>query len=135
MAKKKKKNKGTDLDVFRGKAARANLAIFEALAKESPRNIKQIRKQISKQKRLQELYYASLTKRLNCLKETRYVAEAETTQESAKAKAQAYELKMKAYLALFLNSYSMQEILDKATDAQAAQILLILLDVVLSEKG
>jgi DNA-binding HxlR family transcriptional regulator len=128
-----RKKKGTELEVFTGKAARANLAIFEALAKESPKNIKQIRKQIGRRPGLQETYYASLTKRLRNLQETGYVTEAKSPQENAKA--QAYQLKMKAYLATFLNSYSMQEILDKATDTQIAQILLILLDIVLSEKS
>ncbi|MFH0748704.1 MAG: hypothetical protein V1915_02130 [Candidatus Bathyarchaeota archaeon] len=49
---------------------------------------------------------------------------------SARSKSQtSYKLRTKAYLAMFLKEYSMQDILDKATDTQAAIILLTLLNV------
>ena len=128
----RKKGKTTELEVFTGRAARANLAIFKALAKQSPQTIKELRKQIIKQKGLQETYYASLTKRLHYLQETGYIAQAKSTE--AGFKAQGYELRVKAYLATFLDAYSMQDILDQATDTQLAQIQLALLNVVLAEK-
>jgi uncharacterized protein YdiU (UPF0061 family) len=136
LARKRKETKnhgkGTELDVFKDRAGRANLAIFEVLAKTSPQNIKQILKQISRYKGLEETYYASLTKRLHALQETGYVRVAKPYQEGAKSPAN-YELRMKAYPAMFLKEYSIQEILDKATDTQAAIILLALLNVVMSK--
>ncbi len=49
MAKKRKRiSNGTDLDVFQDRAARANTAIFDILAKESPQTIKHILKKITK---------------------------------------------------------------------------------------
>jgi DNA-binding PadR family transcriptional regulator len=118
--------------VLIGKAARANLAIFDALTKESPQNIKQLRKKVSKHKGLEETYYASLTKRLHRLQETGYVTVAKPTGEGAKT--QTYELTIKAYLAAFLKENSMQDILDQATDTQAAFLLLTLLNVSLHDK-
>ena len=132
MAGKKRKGKSTELEVFSDRAGRANVAIFDALAKESPQNIKQLLKQISKYEGLEETYYASLTKRLHCLQETGYIGEAKSVQECNKGQT-SYELRMKAYLALFLKENSMQDILDQATDAQAAYILLALLNVFLPE--
>ncbi len=125
--------KGTELDVFSNKAARANSAIFDVLAKEKPKTIKQILKQISKYQGLEETYYASLTKRLHSLHETGYVGELKPSEEDSKGQ-KSYELRIKAYLAMFLKENSMQDILAKATEKQAAKILLTLLDVILSEK-
>ncbi len=126
------KNKGTKLKVTRGKAARANLAIFDALAKASPQDIKQLQKRLKKYKGLDEIYYASLTKRLHAL-ETGYVAKAKQPQGEAKGQAK-YELKTKAYLAMLLNEHSIQEIIDKATDTGAALILLAFLYALLSKE-
>lgn len=131
MARKKTKNKGkgTELDVFKDRAGRANLAIFEVLAKTSPQTIKQILKQISRYEGLEETYYASLTKRLNRLREDGFIKE---TKQDAGQKS--YELQMKAYLAMFLNEYTMQDIISQSTDTQAAHILLTLLNAALQEK-
>jgi hypothetical protein len=131
--KRKSKSRGTELDVFQDRAARANSAIFEILAKESPQNIKQILKTITRCEGLEETYYASLTKRLRRLRETDFVGEAKQTQKEAKEQIR-YELRIKAYLAMFLKENSMQDILDQATDAQAAHILLALLNVVWQER-
>lgn len=133
MARKRKEtknhDKGTELDVFKDRAGRANLAIFEVLAKASPQNIKQILKQITRYEGLEETYYASLTKRLRRLHEEGFIRE---TKQATGQKS--YELQMKAYLAMFLKEHSMQDLIDQATDTQAAYILLTLLDAALQEK-
>lgn len=126
----KNHGKGTELGVFKDRAGRANLAIFEVLAKTSPQNIKQILKQITRYEGLEETYYASLTKRLRRLHEEGFIRE---TKQATGQKS--YELQMKAYLAMFLNKYSMQDIITQASDTQAAYILMALLDVVLQEKA
>lgn len=125
--------KKTDLAVFSDRAARANSAIFEVLAKESPQTIKQLLKQISKYDGLEETYYASLTKRLHVLQETGYIKETKLTRKGTKEQTR-YELRTKAYLAMFLKENSMQDIIRQATDTQAAHILLALLNVFLNEK-
>jgi hypothetical protein len=126
-----KKYKGTKLEVFSGRAGRANAAIFEALAKESPQTIKQILKKITKYEGLEETYYASLTKRLRNLTETDLVEEIKLTRKGAPA---SYGLCVKAILAMILKENNMQDIFNQATDTQSAQILLTLLNVILSEK-
>lgn len=129
----RKKKKGTELDVFSDRAARANVAIFSVLAKESPQTTKQIFKKVSKYEGLEETYYASLTKRLHCLKESGYIGEAQPAQRGSKSQT-SYELRTEAYLAMFLKENSMQDIIDQATDTQAAHILLALLNVLSPEK-
>ena len=126
-----RKGKNTDLEVFSDRAGRANAAIFDALAKESPQTIKQLLKKITKYEGLEETYYASLTKRLHNLTESGFIEEIKSTQKGAPA---SYGLCIKAYLAVFLKENSMQDILDQATDTQAATILLALMNVFSSEK-
>ena len=119
--------------MFSDKAARANSVIFDALAKESPQTIKQLLRQISKHKGLEEIYYASLTKRLHSLQEKGYIGVAKTAEKDSKYQ-KSYELRVKAYLAMFLKESSMQDVLDQATDSQAACILLSLLNVSFPQK-
>jgi 5'-deoxynucleotidase YfbR-like HD superfamily hydrolase len=127
----REKSKGTRLKVFSGREARLNRAIFEILAKESPQPLKQLYKKINKQKGLEETYYASLTKRLRCLKEAGYIAETKQKHPSPTI----YELRTKAYLAMFLEENSMQDIIEQVTDTQSALILMALLNAVTQEKA
>jgi predicted transcriptional regulator len=116
--------------VFQDRAARANAAIFEVLAKESPQTIKQILKKITRYEGLEETYYASLTKRLHNLTETGFIEEIKPEQKGAPA---SNRLRVKALLAMCLKENSMQDIISQATDRQAAHILLTLLNVISSE--
>lgn len=123
-----KRGGGAELWVFCGRAGRANDAIFEVLSKESPQTIKQILKKINKYEGLDEVYYASLTKRLHNLQETGYIREVIITEGKLKGQ-KSYELCTKAYLAMFLKENNFQDVLDQASDTQIAYILLALLNV------
>jgi predicted transcriptional regulator len=127
----RKRGKGTELEVFSDRAGRANAAIFEVLANESPQTIKQLLKKITKYEGLEETYYASLTKRLRNLTETGLIEEIKPNRKGAPA---SYRLCVKAILAMVLKENSMQDIFNHATDTQSAQIMLTLLNVILSEK-
>jgi hypothetical protein len=129
--KKWSKSNGTELDVFQGRAGRANAAIFDALAKESPQTIKQLLKKITKYEGLEETYYASLTKRLRNLRETGLIEEIKPNQKGAPA---SYILCVKAILAMVLEENSLQDIFNQATNKQAAHILLAFLNVLLTKK-
>jgi predicted transcriptional regulator len=129
--KRKSKSNGTELDVFSDRAGRANAAIIDALAKESPQTIKQILKKITKYEGLEETYYASLTKRLRNLTETGLIEEIKPNQKGAPA---SYRLCVKAVLAMVLEENSMQDIFNQATQKEAAHILLAVLNVLLTKK-
>ncbi len=97
MAHKKwGKSNGTVLDVFQGRAGRANAAIFEVLARESPQTIKQLLKRITTYEGLEETYYASLTKRLRNLTDTGLIEEMKPNPKGAPT---CYKLCVKAILA------------------------------------
>lgn len=117
--------------MFSDRAGRTNAAIIDALAKESPQTIKQLLKKITKYEGLEETYYPSLTKRLRNLTETDLIEGIKSNQKGAPT---CYKLFVKAILAMVLEENSMQDIFDKATDKQAAHILLSFLNMLLSKK-
>ena len=117
--------------MFSDRAGRANAAIFDALAKENSQNIKQLLKKITKYEGLEETYYASLTKRLRNLRETGLIEEKKPNHKGTPV---SYQLCVKAILAMVLEENSMQDIFNKATDKQAAFILLAILNVVSPEE-
>ena len=127
----RKRGKGTELDVFSDRAGRANAAIIDALAKENPQTIKQILKKITKYEGLEETYYANLTKRLRNLTEIGLIEEIKPNRKGAPA---SYRLCVKAILAMVLEENSMQDIFNKATQKEAAHILLAFLNVLLLKK-
>ena len=126
-----KRCRGTRLEVFSGRAGRANAAIFDVLTQESPQTIKQLLKKITKYEGLEETYYASLTKRLHNLVQTGLIEEIKPNWKGAPA---SYRLCVKAILAMVLEENRMQDIFNQANDKQAAHILLAALNVLLTKK-
>jgi hypothetical protein len=120
-----KRKGGTELDVFKGQEAKLNFAVFTILALLGPLTINELHKQIIRQKALNSLYYASLTKRLHCLTADEYIKEIKPKPDS---NATTFILTNKAYLAVFLHLNSMQEILDKASEKNRAFLLLALMN-------
>jgi hypothetical protein len=123
-----KKSRATGLEVFWGRAGKADAAIFDVLTKESSQTIKQLLKQISRYKGLEETYYASLTKRLHALQRGGYIREVKPILAEGSKGQTRYELRIKACLAMFLEEHSEQDILDKPSETELAYILLALLN-------
>lgn len=124
-----KKAKGTELSVFKGREARLNLALFESLSLIHPQTIKDLQRKISKKPKLHGVYYASLNKRTSQLEGTQYLKKVK-----ADSRAAAYELRPKAYLAMLLEAFSPEDLLDRSTDKSASILLLAILNVILSSE-
>ncbi len=122
-----RKAKGTKLSLFKGREARLNLALLESLAIHYPQTIRDLQKKVSRKPKLQGVYYASLSKRIGCLEETGYLKKAKVDSRAA-----AYELRPKAYLAMLLESFSPEDLLDGATDESASILLLAILNAILT---
>jgi hypothetical protein len=126
----RKKCMGCELTVFKGVEAKLNLAIFLILVlSDYPLKITELLKQLGKQREFSGVYYASLTKRLRALVEEEYLEE-----HKEGSKAATYQLTNKALLAMFLDSNSMQEILDKASEKKRAFLLLAFMNAMAEEK-
>jgi hypothetical protein len=118
---------GSELSVFMGVEAKLNFAIFLILAvSDYPLKNTELLKLLNKQKKSNDTYYGSITKRLRCLVNEEYLKEKKVGSEAA-----TYQLTNKALLAMFWNSNNMQEILDKASEKKRGFLLLALANSIL----
>ena len=118
----RKKCMGSELSVFMGVEAKLNFAIFLILAvSDYPLKNTELLKLLNKQKKSNDTYYGSITKRLRCLVNEEYLKEKKVGSEAA-----TYQLTNKALLAMLWDSNNMQEILDKASEKKRGFLLLAL---------
>lgn len=117
-----KKNDGK-LSVFKGREARLNRAIFQALALKGPQTIYDIHKELKTQKALRYICYATVNKRIRLLKESGHINKIGEKKTKAGFEASIYELTAKAYLAMLLNLINLDDLLMKVDEATASEIL------------
>ena len=118
----RKKCKGTELSVFKGREARLNRSIIQALAAREPQTTRELRKRITQTKGMKHTRYSTVNKRVRKLEQSSYLRKT-MVQERVGGIANFYELCPKAYLATFLNSTNLECLIDKATDGVALAIL------------
>lgn len=123
----RKKGRGTELNVFKGREAKLNRAIFQILATEGPLTIKNLQRHVSKFTGFRGTYYASVSKRIRCLEEIGYVIKIAQPIPYKVSQAVAYKLSIRAYLVTLLDSHSIEELLNQMTDSAASLILMALL--------
>jgi len=128
----RKKSKGTTLRVFSDRAGRANSAIFDALAQEGNQCIKDLLKKISKVEGLEEMYFASLNKRLKKLLEEYLI---QVNKPAERGSAANYDLSIKGFLAIILRDNGIQQIFDKANDKGAALMVFAFMYVLYYQEG
>jgi hypothetical protein len=112
---------GFRFSVFKGREASLNRAIFAILAREGPKTIIELQKQLNKQKSLHGTYYASVNKRIHCLEKAGYISPIPNTQSSSKA--MCYGICSKALLAIYFSKKGPEEMLSKIGDKEAMIIL------------
>jgi hypothetical protein len=117
------KPKNTRLSVFKGREAKLNRAIFQALALKSPQTIYDIHKQIKTYKVIRRTYYANVNKRVRTLEQAGYLRKVDVQTTKAGFEATVYELTVRACLALLLNSVSLDEMLNRIDEGSALEIL------------
>jgi hypothetical protein len=69
----RKKSKGTELSVFKGREAKLNRAILEILIRKDCKTIYDIHKQVRLGKDLKGTYYGKVNKRVKALEQTGYL--------------------------------------------------------------
>ena len=125
----RKKSKGTELSVFKGREAKLNRAIFQTLALKGPQTIYDIHKRIKTYRGLKRTYYGNVNKRVRALEQTGYVKAISIHGTKAGFKAAIYELTTRAYLALMLNSINIDALLNQMDEAIASEILAALSEI------
>jgi hypothetical protein len=116
------------LQVFKGRESRLNKAIFQILAIKGPQTIYDIHKRAETQRGLRYTRYASVNKRVRSLEESGYVSKAAIKETKAGFEASLYELRIKAYLAMMLDSINLEYLLARVNETTASVILGILTD-------
>jgi hypothetical protein len=96
----RKKPKGTELSVFKGREAKLNRAIFHRLGLEGPQNIYILHKNIRKTKGFKQVHYGNVNKRVRALEQMGYLKIFEVQRSKAGFEKVIYELTARAYLAL-----------------------------------
>jgi len=119
---KTKKESGR-LQVFKGREAKLNRAIFHILALKGPQTIYDIHKEVKAQKGLKQSRYASLNKRVRALEELDYINKVGIKKTKAGFEASIYELSVKAYLSMILNIINLDNLLMRVDEATAQTIL------------
>ena len=117
------RNKGTELSVFKGREAKLNRAIFQALALKGPQTIYDIHKRLKLIRGLRCTHYGNVNKRMRDLESARYVREARVRSTKAGFETTEYELTAKAYLALMFDSIKLDILLSWIAEDAALEIL------------
>jgi hypothetical protein len=120
------KPKNTKLSVFKGREARLNRAIFQSLALKGTQTIYDIHKHVRTFRGLKYTYYGNVNKRVRALRQSGYMKEVSIKSTKAGFEAAVYELSVRAYLALMLDSISVDELLNGMDEAAASEILVAL---------
>jgi hypothetical protein len=107
------------LQVFKGREAKLNKAIFHTLALKGPLTIYDIYKNLKAQRDLQYVRYASINKRVRLLAGSGFLRKTGTKKTRAGFQASIYEITTKACLATSLGVIDFDDILahlDEATE-------------------
>jgi DNA-binding Lrp family transcriptional regulator len=119
---KGKRNCGR-ISVFKGREARLNRAIFQALALKGPQTIYDIHKRLRTMRGLRCTHYGNVNKRVRALQQLGYVKEVNIKSTKAGFEATEYELTARAYLALMLASIKPEDLLNRIDEDAALEIL------------
>lgn len=123
----RKKCKGIELSVFKGREAMLNRVIFQILGINGPQTVYDIHKQATKQRGLRNTRYASVNKRMKLLERPDYVNKVAEKETKAGFKASIYDLCPKTYLAILLSSIDIEELIAEVNEDTALAITAILL--------
>jgi DNA-binding Lrp family transcriptional regulator len=119
---KGKRNCGR-ISVFKGREAKLNRAIFQALALKGPQTIYDIHKRLRTMRGLRYTHYGNVNKRVRALQQLGYVKEVNIKSTKAGFEATEYELTARAYLALMLASIKPEDLLNRIDEDAALEIL------------
>jgi DNA-binding Lrp family transcriptional regulator len=111
------------ISVFKGREAKLNRAIFQALALKGPQTIYDIHKRLRTMRGLRCTHYGNVNKRVRALQQLGYVKEVNIKSTKAGFEATEYELTARAYLALMLASIKPEDLLNRIDEDAALEIL------------
>ena len=120
------KPKTTKLSVFKGREAKLNHAIFQTLALKGPQTVYDIHKNVKKLRGLRYTHYGNISKRVRALLQQGYVRQLCIRRSKAGFEAIVYDLALKAYAAIILDSISLDALLDRMDEVSAMGFLAVI---------
>jgi DNA-binding MarR family transcriptional regulator len=126
----RKKSKGTELSVFSGREAKLNRAILQTLSEQGLLTIYDVHKKVKEMKGLGNTRYANVNLRVKSLEKKGFVIRTGTKETKAGFTAALFETTTRAYLALVLDPFSKDDLVNDLDEATA----LILLSSILSKE-
>lgn len=121
----RKKCKGTELAVFKGREAKLNRAIIRFLVVQSPQTIWDLQKQIIETRGLRATRYHNTNKRVKDLEIKGYIKSIGEKQTKAGGKAVLYEATAKAIFALLVGSLSLDDLIAELDELSLLTIVSI----------
>jgi DNA-binding Lrp family transcriptional regulator len=111
------------LQVFKGREAKLNKAIFHILPRKGPQTIYDIHKELKNQKAFRQTRYANVNKRVRALEESEYIQKTGIKRTKAGFEAHKYELTMRAHLVSLLGSIDLEKTVMRADETLALALL------------
>jgi DNA-binding Lrp family transcriptional regulator len=112
----RKKSKGTELSVFKGREAKLNRAILIILVKNSPQIIYDIAKAIRQQKGLTNTKYTNVNRRVKALEKQGFLEKAGCRYTQPGAQGALFQATTRAYVALLLNQINSDRFVKEADE-------------------
>ena len=108
------KRKSGRLQIFKGRKAKLNYAIFHILALKNPQATWDIFKQFKKQKDMAHLKYSVLIRRVKALQESDYLMEVGERKTRPGSETALYQLTPRAELAVALDQINLDKFITEA---------------------
>ena len=115
------------LSVFKGRDARLNRAIFEALALKGPSTVYEIYRHVRTRRVFRRKLYSVVNRRVRSLVHQGYLRRVGERTTKAGFKAALYGLSAKAYLAILLSQINLEEAIERADEETLTELIITLL--------
>ena len=112
----RKKGKGTELSVFKGREARLNRAITQTLDNENRKVIYDLTKLIRKQQGFKRTKYTNVSRRVKALEQQRFLERAGSRNLQAGGQGALYQPTTRAHVAFFLNNFNPDTFINEAEE-------------------
>ena len=129
----KRKSETVRLSVFSNRKAKLNRAVIRAFGSERVLSTRQIYHKIIQNKELRKTSYSTVNKRVRNLEQLGYLRKTSIKSRPG-GLTNYYELRPKAYLAMFFDSNPIEHMLEDISDESALAILGVLMDTSLKLK-
>jgi hypothetical protein len=119
----RKKCKGTELAVFKGREAKLNHVLFQILFLKDQLTIYEMHKEVKKCRGLTNTRYANVNLRVKILEKSRYIRKTGIRKTKAGFNASVYELTAKAYLASLFESVCLEDMIESLSETVAYSLI------------